>query len=156
MSIASFAPIFSGLDRYIITRNGAVFDAKTGQVKATYLRNGYRIVNIDNKNYYVHRLLAQAFLPNPDNLPCINHIDGNKLNNALSNLEWCTYTENIQHAYDNRLRYNARRIMCLETGEVYSSISLASRSTGIGVSALSACLTGKHKTCHKQHWKYID
>ena len=68
----------------------------------TIQRTGYYAVtfHMNNKAYCrkVHRLVIEAFTPNPDNLPTINHIDGNKLNNHVSNLEWCTYQENMQHA----------------------------------------------------------
>ena len=155
MAANSFSTILNG-DRYIITKNGVVFDTKNGIVKPVFIRNGYRSVRIRYKHYYIHRLLAQAFLPNPSGLKCINHIDGNKLNNSLDNLEWCSYSYNIQHAYDNCLRYNARKIKCVETGEEYGSISLAARSNGIKVASLSACLVGKHKTCNGLHWEYIN
>lgn len=61
--------------------------------------NGYQVVNIKKKIYYVHRLVAEEFIPNPDNLPQINHKDGNKQNNNVENLEWCTNSENMSHAY---------------------------------------------------------
>lgn len=61
--------------------------------------DGYQVVNIKKKIYYVHRLVAEEFIPNPDNLPQINHKDGNKRNNNVENLEWCTNSENISHAY---------------------------------------------------------
>lgn len=57
-----------------------------------------------SKNFYVHRLMAQAFIPNPENLPEVNHIDGNKWNNNISNLEWCSVSENSKHAFANNLR----------------------------------------------------
>lgn len=55
-------------------------------------------------NASVHRLVAEAFIPNPDNLPCVNHIDGNKRNNTIQNLEWCSYSENNLHAYKTGLK----------------------------------------------------
>lgn len=63
-------------------------------------RCGYRQVILNRKNYRVHRVIAQALLPNPENLPCVNHKDGDKLNNSVSNLEWCTHSENTKHAYE--------------------------------------------------------
>ncbi|MDR2044887.1 MAG: HNH endonuclease [Clostridium sp.] len=56
------------------------------------------------KDHKLHRLLAAAFLPNPNDFPLVNHKDGNKLNNSLSNLEWRSYSDNLQHAYDFKLR----------------------------------------------------
>ena len=68
----------------------------------TIQRTGYYAVtfHMNNKAYCrkVHRLVIEAFTQNPDSLPCINHIDGNKLNNHIDNLEWCTYQQNMQHA----------------------------------------------------------
>lgn len=69
----------------------------------------YMVVDLskgDNKakQYSIHRLVAQAFIPNPKNKPCVNHIDGNKLNNSVDNLEWCSYSENLTHAYRTGLR----------------------------------------------------
>lgn len=56
------------------------------------------------KKYLVHRLIATAFIPNPDGYKCVNHKDGNKLNNSVDNLEWCSYSDNLIHAYKNNLR----------------------------------------------------
>lgn len=64
-----------------------------------------------SKSFMVHRMTATAFIPNPENKPCINHLDGNKYNNKISNLEWVTYKENMKHAYDIGL-YNGRDASC--------------------------------------------
>ena len=69
---------------------------------------GYKMVALSKNNkikwHFVHRLVAEAFLDNPDNKPCVNHIDGSKSNNNVDNLEWCTYGENLKHAFNVGLR----------------------------------------------------
>ena len=74
----------------------------------TVNNRGYRTVVIRRKTHMLHRLVAQAFLPNPEGKPCVNHIDGNKLNNALGNLEWCTVQENNRHARETGLHKQAK------------------------------------------------
>ena len=75
----------------------------------TYTLNnrGYYSVGIKRKTHMVHRLIAKAFLPNPGNLPFVNHLDGNKLNNHVDNLEWCTVQENNLHARQTGLHKQA-------------------------------------------------
>jgi len=66
-------------------------------------RRYYKKMTVDGVRVHIHRWLAENFIPNPYNLPCVNHKDGDKWNNELNNLEWCTYSENIQHAFDTGL-----------------------------------------------------
>ena len=81
-------------------RKGAILKpdiAQNGYYRVTLAKNGIR------KQVYVHRLMATHFIENPNNLPQVNHKDGNKLNNSLNNLEWCTVQENVIHAYKHKL-----------------------------------------------------
>lgn len=93
---------------YQVSNCGRVKSTKTQLIKKQGITRWHYTTRLNNnkktKLYYVHRLIAMAFIPNPANKPCINHIDGDKLNNALLNLEWCTYAENNRHAIDNGLR----------------------------------------------------
>lgn len=93
---------------YFVDRDGRVWN-KRGKEKAQFINNhGYSHVMIwkDNKGTFkaVHRFVAQAFIPNPENKPCVNHIDGDKSNNKVGNLEWVTYSENTIHALENGLK----------------------------------------------------
>ena len=86
---------------YIVTSMGEIISVKRKSAK--FLKqpigsNGYPMVAIGRPMVCVHRLVAETFIPNPDRKPCINHKDGNKLNNRVENLEWCTYSENMKHA----------------------------------------------------------
>jgi len=102
--------IINGFSNYTISTDGTVINTKTGLIKKPWLgKVGYYYLDLysDNKSTKValHRLLAIHFIPNPENKRTVNHIDGNKLNNSLDNLEWATDGENIKHAYDNDLNH---------------------------------------------------
>jgi len=109
--------------RYGITKGGRIFryagmsyggHRLKGKWLSTFIsssRSAYMVVGIRGGQRYVHRLLGEAFIPNPENKPQINHIDGDKSNNNLSNLEWVTLSEQRKHAWDNGLMENARLSM---------------------------------------------
>lgn len=83
---------------YTISSDGRVYSKKRGKYLEPWLNMfGYLVVKIDNQNQLLHRLLAQSFIPNPDNLATVNHIDKNKTNNDLSNLEWMSIEDNVKH-----------------------------------------------------------
>lgn len=95
-------------ENYSIYDTGEVVNEQTGKMLSGTIRlNGYKVYRLSKDNvktgFYAHRLVAENFLDNPNNLPIINHKDGNKLNNEVNNLEWCSYSENSSHAYENGL-----------------------------------------------------
>lgn len=152
---------------------------RKGKILAQPLTShGYPCVTIKlldgtQKVMCVHKLIALTFIENPDNKPQINHIDGNKLNNAVSNLEWCTAQENIKHAYANKLNKGSHP-MSGRIGKLhprskpvivydlngnyiseYESASLAAQALGIPLSPhIYGCLHGERKHSHGYIWKY--
>lgn len=95
-------------ENYLISECGTVVNNRTGRVlKPDITNRGYKRITVCKNNrvkrFAVHRLVALLFIPNPDNLPTVNHKDGNKLNNCKSNLEWMTQRENQDHAIKNNL-----------------------------------------------------
>lgn len=107
MNKIEYKPI-GGFEDYLIYNDGRVFTLKRNKFLKLSLNNGYhRITLYKNGKYHqvsVHRLVAKYFISNPQNKPFINHKDGNRSNNSLDNLEWCTSSENNKHAYVAGLR----------------------------------------------------
>lgn len=171
---------------YEVSSLGAVKSTNYNHTKKAKLlapqkqRNGYVTVSISCQTKSVHRIVAEAFVPNPLGKPYVNHKDGNKQNNAASNLEWCTAKENMAHAYAHGLvalvterkkevcrrmirkaiEKNKRRIrQYSRDGELikeYPSVIEASRESGANATHISLCAKGKHHTSGGFVWRYAD
>ena len=108
---------------YQIDENGNVYSFyKNRFLKPAPTSWGYLTVELfkngKGKTHKIHRMVAEAFIPNIDNKPLINHKDGNKQNNHFKNLEWCTYSENLKHAWDMGLNQGNRKSKNQWKGEV--------------------------------------
>lgn len=160
--------------------DGAIYTKYGKELNTIIDKHGYACVRINHKLVRKHILLANTFIPNPDNLPIINHKDGNKAHSYVSNLEWCTYSYNTQHAYDNRLisidNEHMRNIARLSTGgktsarlygkpvdqcdmngkviATFDNIRLAGRETGIAPSGISRCCKGEYHQYKGYIWRY--
>lgn len=120
-------------------------------------RYGYLRVSLSalgkKSHFSVHRLVCGAFIDNPEGKPQVNHKDGNKKNNTISNLEWVDGSENIQHAI-NELGLMTKAVICVETGVEYVSATEASKKTGIYLSWLYEALKNPRYTPNGFHWVY--
>lgn len=144
---------------YEVSSIGLVRNIKTGRILRQCVNNcGYKTVllisNGCGKRLLVHRLVATAFIKNPGNLPLVNHKDGNKLNNNVENLEWCTHSENQQHRR-KVLKKGLRKVQCIETGIVYESVKSAADQNGTYIpNVVRACKNGS--TASGFHWTYVE
>ena len=125
-------------------------------------KDGYEYVEVTSNGrrskLLVHRLVATVFHDNPDNLPQVNHIDGNKLNNGADNLEWASNSANQIHSryvLGNMTGFKDKPVICLDTGEEFISTRDAWRKTGINYSHISECASGKRKTAGGHRWGYL-
>lgn len=165
--------------KYVISRDGYIYSTyknffshgvlrkscKLTKLKPSLDKRGYLVVNLhdDNGNvkaYKLHRLVAQAFLPNLDNKRCVCHIDNDKTNCCVDNLYWGTDLENNHQARQDRLYGNEQPIGQYKLDgtliAIYPSQSEASRKNGISQSNLWKCIEGKRKTTGGYIWRRLD
>lgn len=151
---------------YSIAENGIVYSDRTGQKLKCSNKDGYRKVNLSKEGkvttYRVHRLVALAFIPNPMEYPEVDHIDENKLNNAIGNLRWCTGQMNKDYYNTPRCSNSGKvptRTMEEYIGEVGKSVSVNGtmfKSAGSAAKYISEC-TGKNKgTISKEIRRYLQ
>ena len=153
---------------YQISNKGRVKSLHYGKEKilsGTPIKGGYLFINLSKngktKPFYIHRLVAQAFLPNPDNLPDVNHKDEDKTNNYVENLEWCSRKYNINYGNRNEItkKKNGKKILCVETQEIFDSSKdvICKMFNNKGTSAnIRAHLRGRTKSCYGYHFKRIE
>lgn len=124
--------------------------------------SGYLRINIPQsgkqKTIYIHKLVAEAFISNPEALSEVNHIDENKSNNRADNLEWCSHKYNCQYGTRNQKvsQKNRKRVVCNETKIVFESLGEAAKAFDVCDTAIANCLKGRSKTCAGHTWSYAD
>lgn len=170
--------------RYEVSSTGKVFSHRCGRLLKQHKNpDGYYKVKLQKANgevhtCFVHRLVAIAFIPNPEDKETVNHKDTNKTNNNIDNLEWCTKGENTRHAWANGcckiteaqrewakkltqmgVEKNRQPIQCISNGEViakFRSISDAARLLNTSEATISAYFTRKNRTtCLGYQWEKI-
>lgn len=156
----------NGFEDYEISNYGRIrkdfklkqINASDGYLKTSLTKNG------EKQYVYMHRLVAEHFLPDWDPQLVVNHKDENKQNNHVSNLKMMTLGENV--AYSAALHKDTwgkspkgqnRKVRCIETGIVYNSLTEAAKALGINyTNSIIKCCKGKYETAHGFHWEYVE
>ena len=152
-----------GFEKYEVSNLGRVRNIKSGKIlkpqpdKDGYLRLGL-YENNKKKKLFLHRIIATTFIYNPEGKPCVNHIDENKLNNDLSNIEWCTVRENLIHGTRTKRAAEKcfKKVIQLDLNDnvltEFESMKQAEQKTGVLVQNISSCCNGKRKSAGGYKW----
>lgn len=152
--------IVNGINGYKISNYGRVKNHKGKITEGSNHESGYLWVSISPKQYLLHRLVAKVFIPNPENKEQVNHIDGNKTNACVNNLEWCTNQENQVHKVNAGLSNITKKIVQYDLkmnkiNEFNSQID-ASKTLNICYTSISKCCLGKQKTSGRFIFKFSE
>ena len=155
-----------GFEKYEVSNLGKVRNIKSGRVLKPFLtKNGYlmHLLYENNKHkqkhLYLHRIIATAFIDNPGEKTQVNHIDENKTNNDLSNLEWCTVKENNIHGTRTKrvAEKLSQKVIQLDLNDnvlnEFESMVQAGQETGVSRSNISSCCNGKLKSAGGYKWR---
>lgn len=116
-------------------------------------------VNNKKRHYAVHRLVANTFLENKNNFPCVNHKNEIKTDNNVENLEWCTYKYNLLYGNNSPIyrhkKLYSKKVICIETGQVFENAKEASNNNESLRRHICDVCNGKRKTADGFHWKYF-
>jgi hypothetical protein len=144
--------------RVVLRNDGQPLSVREKFVTQPLTQKGYRRVSLSKngarKTHRVHRLVAAAFVPNPNGKPQINHIDGNKSNNVVENLEWVDGFQNIQHSVELCTKYTMP-VRCLSDGLVHKSLRRAAEFYGIGHSDISDVCHGKKYSVRGLRFEFV-
>lgn len=154
----------NGCKGYEIGDKGTVLSHKRTpsiKIKLGLHKQGYNIFSVcynsKHKNLFHHRVLAEHFIPNPENKLCVNHKNGIKTDNRLDNLEWVTYSENMNHALENKLNKSEKSVVQISLDgfilNEYKSHQEASRQTGILQHNITRVVNGVRKKAGGYIWK---
>ena len=149
------------IEGYKISNMGRIKSDKGRIMEGSKTLAGYLRVTVKNKRYSLHRLVAQVFIPNPENKPFVNHKDGNKENSKLENLEWMTGSENTKHAHDSGFFLNTKPIVQYDKNmnkiNIFKSMNEAGHTLNICASSISMCCNNKGTlSCGGFIFKYLD
>lgn len=146
---------------YAVTSCGKIWSHRYKKfMKPRVDKDGYLLINLRKNNkprtFKVHRLVGEAYISNPENLPQINHKDENKQNNCVDNLEWCTHIYNQNYGTHNERisKAKSKSVICVELNIVFDSIKKAGKELGINDICISLACQNKLKTSGGYHWKY--
>ena len=157
-----------GYPGYQISNLGRVWSVKSQRCLKPYNSNGYLKIDLfaangKRKKEYIHRLVAIAFIDNPDGLPQVNHISGNKQNNCVENLEWVDRSKNMYHSYhdlgNTKGCFTGKTVLCVETNIIYNSLREAADAVGLAsISGIKGCCdkTYGYKTAKGYHWEWVN
>ena len=147
------------LESFVTNTNG-VRRKVPGKILKPGTARGYLIVNLSkngiSRPFLIHRIVSTAFLPNPDNLPQVNHRDENKQNNSVENLEWCSAKDNNNYGTRNKRisEKRSKQVLCVELNQIFSSLTDAAKHFKVTPTNLHYALTGRHKTACGYHFEF--